>query len=612
MRSRWSVCAGLLLGLYLLTGSVALGQKDDKEFEGIADEILSIAKRTPECMVDSNGLPKRVIITRNGAGLFEKPEAGAKKVTDLSLYRRMYLYVANKDGFHRVGEDPFGEGQSGWVPADFCLIWDHNEMLFLNQDSVPEDVNQVHVWKTEDAAREGNVAKAIYSEDIDREKGAVTDLFFPVLQKDKTGTLYQIGFIQGGEGGTRDDSGQRLTPAQRKQIVKNIDTVNVMIVIDATSSMDPYTDEAKARAADVVEALQGLKLPALTKDESPIKLTVNVGLTAYKDTKEQDSEYENKVWCPLTNDPDKIKTAIAGLTAGGGGDRPEMVMAGIRKAFEGFAQCQGALNRIILIGDSPDHDRTEAVLAKVGEDAKSKFIQLNAFVCGGAEDTKHDFGIMASASGGKVEDIANAKEFIEKMVEDLKARAKGIPIEGYAVRTAVDEGIPIGTALKRVSNDEKQVRMMMKFLKARGADVATGMSLREGWVKVRSGAGARFKVFVYLPRWELAHDLSTLLGLSDRISSKKNLAKDAKAVVSEFLKLPGGEKASAGLDKENKTAAERAGNLPETTTGIDRGEEGAVRFERKNRMKILELLTYWRNPDRWEHDHVWVPVELLP
>ena len=105
--------------------------KDDKEFESIVDEILGISKRTPECMVDSNGLPKRVVVTRNGAGLFEKPAAGAKKVTDLSLFRRMYLYVANKDGFHRVGQDPFGEGQSGWIPTDFCIIWDNNCFDFI-------------------------------------------------------------------------------------------------------------------------------------------------------------------------------------------------------------------------------------------------------------------------------------------------------------------------------------------------------------------------------------------------------------------------------------------------------------------------------------------------
>ncbi len=107
------------------------------------DEDRPISSRTPQrrarCLVDENGLPKQVLICSNGTGLFAKPEEGADRIQTLGLFRRLYLYLeGERDGFHRVGQEPFGESPTGWVPSAFCLLWDHNEMLFLTKDSGPE------------------------------------------------------------------------------------------------------------------------------------------------------------------------------------------------------------------------------------------------------------------------------------------------------------------------------------------------------------------------------------------------------------------------------------------------------------------------------------------
>ena len=600
----------ITLAMAILGTTIVFAQTGDEEFRDVLDEVLNISKRDPACMVDANGLPKRVLVTRNGVGLFAKP-GDKDPVANLGIYRRLYLYVENRDGFHRVGEDPWGEGTAGWIPTDFCILWDHNEMLFLDQKSVPDDVNRVYFWATEPDAREGDPSTAIEKEDIDRSKGKVNDLPFPVLEKDRTGTLYKVGFIVGGEAGALDQSGSKLTRADQQQIVENISVVNVMLVMDATGSMGSYIEEAKAKATRIVEALEGLDLRSITADREPIDVTVNVGLTAYSD---DGDAFVAKPFVSLTNDPSEIKRQISSVTADEGGDTPEQVVKGIEEALKDPKFQRGALNRIVLIGDAPDHETNEEKLNAVGQAAKGRYVQIDALVCGGASDVETNFAAIATSSGGKIHPIEDAGKFIELMLKDLKTRAAGIPIEKHLAEEAIRTG-SFETAAQGLLGTDKQLRMMLTFLGERGADIAPAKATlrsREGWVKVRPGTGARFKVHSYMPRWQLANHISGLLGSLEEAGRGKDLAENAKKATMTFLGLEAGDKAMAGLSTEDKTVAERGGALPEMTDGVRRGEAGVSRFARAYRDKALGLIDYWRSPLHQEHDHIWVPLELLP
>ena len=81
MLSKGSVTAILLVALSLCT--TAWAQKPDvklseDELENARQELGDVAKSRPECLVDDNGLPKLMIITRNGTGLFDKPRGGGR------------------------------------------------------------------------------------------------------------------------------------------------------------------------------------------------------------------------------------------------------------------------------------------------------------------------------------------------------------------------------------------------------------------------------------------------------------------------------------------------------------------------------------------------------
>lgn len=610
--NRWCMTWTVFLSVACLSAALS---DDAKEFdiEKYRDELLKTSKREPACAVDENGLPRRVIINRNGVGFFGKPEAGAARFRTLALYDRLYLYVDDADGkgFVRVGADPFNDAPTGWVPSAFCLKWDNNEMLFLNGDSVPSEVNKVHVWKSEEEARDGNPDKAIYTEKIDRSKADVADLFFPVLKKDRTGALYQVGFLFGGDPGVRNEWGEKLDSQQRRDIAARIDTVNLVLVMDATGSMGPHIAEAKSRATEIVESLENkLTLATASPEQKPVKLTVNIGLVAYRD---KGDVFETKVFVPLTNDRGRIKKEIDSLTAGGGGDEPEMVVEGVRTALAMAGLDRGALNRLVLIGDAPPHELDEGLLTELGKEVKAKYAQLDGVMCGSSLTAKRSFELIASASAGKVHEIKNAHAVIDQIIDDLKHRALGVPIEKKLVDDAVERKRTIAESSRLLGLTDRQARMMQKFLVARGADIgASGVDFKTGWVQVKPGTEGRFRVHVYMTRWKLAQALSNMLGLTDRISLKKDVAKNAPILIRSFLGMTGGDKSEAGIDKKGQSEAERGSNIPELTPGVKGGTKGAIEFSFQHRQKIIKLLSYWRNASLWEHEHVWIPVDLLP
>lgn len=600
----------LSLGLAL---TLPAGDPSDLDLEKYAEELQGIGKREPKCLVDAHGLPQRVIITRNGTVMFEQPKDGAKPLKTLALYERLFLYVEDTgNGFLRLGTDPFGEGPTGWVPEAFCLQWNHDEMLFLNDASVPDEVRRIHVWRTHEDALKGDPSTAIYSENIEPGRGNVSDLFFPVLEKDRTGTLYKIGFLFGGDGGNRNEYGQKLTPREINEIAHNLHIVNVQLVMDATGSMAAHIAEAKRRATEVVDALErDLVLQSLTTEGKRIDLTVNFGLLAFRD---RGDEFEIKTFVPLTNDRERIKTQIASLEAAGGGDEPELVVPALQAALATEGLVRGALNVIVLIGDAPPHEQEESILTELGHSIKAKYCSVQALVCGESAVTSATFETIATASGGKTHKIADAKEAIDQILTELKTRLSGLPIEEALVEGTVQDGQSFRKAGQSLGLSARETRMLGKFLVARGADVAPAESeFRSGWIKVRPGTQTRLKLHVYTPRWKLAQTLASMLGISQRITLRKNLAKDAPALVKSFLGLQaGGASSAVGLDKSGQSVADRAQGLPETTPGVERGERAAVQFNQQNRAKILKLIEYWRNVSLWEHEFCWIPVELLP
>lgn len=115
--------------------------------------------------------------------------------------------------------------------------------------------------------------------------------------------------------------------------------VDLVLVIDTTSSMEPFLDGAR-KAADSLIAT----LATLIGD-------LRVGAVAYRDERDL---YVTRT-LPLTADRYAVLNFLWSLRAEGGGDIPESISAGLGEAIERACWRPRRHHVVVVIGDAPPH-----------------------------------------------------------------------------------------------------------------------------------------------------------------------------------------------------------------------------------------------------------------
>jgi Mg-chelatase subunit ChlD len=116
--------------------------------------------------------------------------------------------------------------------------------------------------------------------------------------------------------------------------------LDVVFVVDATGSMAWAIDEVKNRIVDVVDWV---------RDLVPI---ARFGIVAYRDA--DDPQFEVSMQ-PLTYSATRLARFLAGLSAAGGGDLGEGVLAGLRVGVNEAGWRPAGKRLMILVGDAPPH-----------------------------------------------------------------------------------------------------------------------------------------------------------------------------------------------------------------------------------------------------------------
>lgn len=119
--------------------------------------------------------------------------------------------------------------------------------------------------------------------------------------------------------------------------------LDLVFLVDATSSMGPFIDEAKRRLVDLIDALRA----------SPLCRSLRLGLVSYRDHEPQEVSYTSRA-VPLTSDVDAIRGAVAELSAEGGGDGPEAVTDGLADVVR-LDWRPSAVRAVVWVGDAPPH-----------------------------------------------------------------------------------------------------------------------------------------------------------------------------------------------------------------------------------------------------------------
>ncbi|MDQ5823775.1 MAG: VWA domain-containing protein [Chloroflexota bacterium] len=121
--------------------------------------------------------------------------------------------------------------------------------------------------------------------------------------------------------------------------------LDLVFLLDATGSMGDEIAEIKATVASIARRIE--QLPGSTAPR--------FGLVAFRDVGD---DYVTRSW-DFTGDTGQFGINLANVTAGGGGDTPESVNAGLYEAINlpGWADNSSGrhLRMIVLVGDAPPH-----------------------------------------------------------------------------------------------------------------------------------------------------------------------------------------------------------------------------------------------------------------
>src|SRR5690606_28510031 len=106
--------------------------------------------------------------------------------------------------------------------------------------------------------------------------------------------------------------------------------LDVVLVIDATQSMEPYAAQARDRLHDVMAVLSGILRDAGARNNPRL---IRFGVVAFKDFGD-DFGLDATQSLPLTSDIDAVRAFIEELPVGGGGERDEPTHRALEAAID--------------------------------------------------------------------------------------------------------------------------------------------------------------------------------------------------------------------------------------------------------------------------------------
>jgi Mg-chelatase subunit ChlD len=180
--------------------------------------------------------------------------------------------------------------------------------------------------------------------------------------------------------------GARAAPAPR---------IEVAFAIDATGSMGPYIEQARARIGQIAQSLA----------EGDPKPDVRFALVAFRD---KGDAFVTRVK-PFTPNLKEMKAYLDATDANGGGDTPEAVLEGLKAALVELSwtpkQSKGDENvvrLIYLVGDAPaQHYADSPGESWLAREAQRRGIVLHSIACGSDQSLESTFDSLARHTEGR-------------------------------------------------------------------------------------------------------------------------------------------------------------------------------------------------------------------
>ena len=232
--------------------------------------------------------------------------------------------------------------------------------------------------------------------------------------------------------------------------------VDVVFVLDTTGSMSGLIQTAKDKIWSI----------ATTMASAQPTPEIRIGLVAYRD---RGDDYVTKT-VGLSADLDTVYAALMDFQAGGGGDMPESVNAGLAAAVHGmsWSDREQAYQVIFLVGDAPPHVdyQDEPQYPQILAAAKDKGIVVNAIQCGEIPATLTAWTQIANLGNGsffQVEQAGSAVAYstpYDAELATLSARldATRVYYGTEAERNEMEEKRSATDKLSALASDEAKAR----------------------------------------------------------------------------------------------------------------------------------------------------------
>jgi hypothetical protein len=262
----------------------------------------------------------------------------------------------------------------GWVKKSTTTPWNHNLAFEANWDKAAVNERNSSGIRAKIFERPNDVEKYFIQNQtagyghVPYDEGTPTTVRpfgevdrFPALNYISSANKWQLGVV----GSLIGPNGEKIPKEvfdRLKHVIDsvsiNIRKVNIVFVIDATSSILPYKDY-------IISAVMNT-LGDLNKKE---KKTFKFGAALYRDAPEETRAFQAYPELVTKDQISRLTTWInTNMVAANNKcdlDMPEAVFYGIKSAINNYALKAGQSNFVILIGDSGNHNRTKYM----GQDA---------------------------------------------------------------------------------------------------------------------------------------------------------------------------------------------------------------------------------------------------
>ncbi len=178
--------------------------------------------------------------------------------------------------------------------------------------------------------------------------------------------------------------------------------IDLVLVLDATGSMEPILQGTKARLRAVVARLRRI-VP-----------NTRVRVVAYRDRR----DHFVTLGSPLTHDPEVLEGFLSCIPAYGGGDREEAVLAGLRNAFVKTPWRDSSHRVVVLFGDAPPHASDEALLKAIVKEFSGQVsaVDVAGYARGGTQQALQKYKDIAKWGRGIAITLANEDDLLKKLL----------------------------------------------------------------------------------------------------------------------------------------------------------------------------------------------------